>query len=97
MIKPNNLYTVIKMEHLKFLYDRFKNEFSFIRSRIAKYYNIKRMKGPSFEKGNKVYLFYKNIIIKRPNDKLNFKKFRLFTVVYKILEFNYKLLLFKTM
>src|SRR6266699_4113883 len=96
-IRLDNLYVVIKAKHLKFLYNRFKNEFSFVRNRIAKYYNIKRIKGLSFEEGDKVYLLRKNIIIKRPNDKLDFKKFRLFIIIRKISELNYKLSLFKTM
>jgi len=77
----DNLYVAIKVEHLKFLYDKLKNEFLFIKNRMIKYYNIKRIKGPSFEKGDKVYLFHKNIVTKRPNDKLDFKKFRLFIIV----------------
>ncbi len=64
---------------------------------MVKYYNIKKMKGLSFEKGDKVYLFCKNIIIKRLNNKLDFKKFGLFIIVYKISEYNYELSLFKTM
>ncbi len=48
---------------------------------MAKYYNIKRMKGPFFQEGGKVYLLCKNIIIKRPNDKLDFKKFGPFIIV----------------
>ncbi len=92
----NNLYIAIKVEYLKFLYDRFKNEFSFVKDWMAKYYNTKKMKGPSFEEGNKVYLLRKNIITKRLNDKLDFKKFGPFIIVYKILKSNYKLLLFKT-
>ena len=43
-----------------------------------------------------MYLFYKNIIIKRSNDKLNFKKFGLFIIMRKISKFNYKLSLSKT-
>ena len=93
----NNLYITIKAKHLKFLYDRFKNELSFVKNRMVKYYNIKRMKKPSFEKGDKAYLFRKNIIIKRLNDKLDFKKFRSFIIIYKISKYNYKLLLPKTM
>ena len=92
----DNLYAVIKIEYLKFLYDKLKNEFSFVKDRITKYYNIKRMKGPSFEKRSKVYLFCKNITIKQLNDKLDFKKFGPFIIIYKILEYNYKLSLFKT-
>jgi len=95
-IGPDNLYAIIKVEHLKFLYDRLKKELSFVKDRMTKYYNIKRMKRPSFKKGSKVYLLYKNITIKRPNDKLNFKKFGSFIIIQKILENNYKLLLFKT-
>ena len=63
---------------------------------MMKYYNIKKMKEPSFEKGDKTYLFYKNIITKQLNDNLDFKKFGPFTIVQKILEFNYKLSLSKT-
>src|SRR6266566_1984287 len=96
IIRPDNLYIAIKTEHFKFLYNRFKNELLFIRDRLAKYYNIKRIKRPFFEEGGKAYLLYKNIIIKRPNDKLDFKKFRLFIIVRKILENNYKLSLSKT-
>ncbi len=63
---------------------------------MTKYYNIKKMKRPSFKKGDKIYLLYKNIIIKQPNDKLDFKKFGPFIIVRKISEFNYELLLPKT-
>jgi len=96
MIGLNNLYIVIKVEYLKFLYNRFKSELLFLRDWIAKYYNIKRIKGLSFEKRGKMYLLYKNIIIKRSNDKLDFKKFGSFIIIQKILEYNYELLLFKT-
>ncbi len=95
-IGPNNPYIIIKIKYLKFLYDKLKNELSFVKDRIAKYYNIKKMKKLFFEKGDKVYLFRKNIIIKQPNDKLDFKKFGLFIIIYKISEFNYKLSLPKT-
>ena len=63
---------------------------------MIKYYNIKRMKGPSFEKEDKVYLLCKNIMIKQSNDKLGFKKFGPFIIVRKILKFNYKLSLLKS-
>ena len=53
------------------------------------------MKGPSFKERGKIYLFYKNIVIKRSNDKLEFKKFGPFIIIRKILEYNYKLLLLK--
>ncbi len=96
-IKSDNLYTAIKVKYLKFLYNRLKNELSFIKNRMTKYYNIKKMKGSSFEKRNKVYLLRKNIIIKQSSNKLDFKKFRLFIIARKILKFNYELSLPKTM
>ncbi len=63
---------------------------------MTRYFNIKKIKKPSFEKRNKIYLFRKNIITKQPNDKLDFKKFELFIITYKISKFNYKLSLPKT-
>jgi len=54
------------------------------------------MKGLSFEERGKIYLLRKNIIIKQPNDKLDVKKFGLFTITRKISENNYKLSLSKT-
>ncbi len=80
-IGPDNLYITIKVEHFKFLYNKFKNELSFVKNRMTKYYDIKKMKRPSFKKGNKVYLLYKNIIIKWSNDKLDFKKFGSFIII----------------
>ena len=95
-IEPNNLYVIIKVEYLKFLYNKLKNELLFIKDRTVKYYNINRMKGLSFEERGKIYLLRKNIIIKQPNDKLDVKKFGLFTITRKISENNYKLSLSKT-
>src|SRR6266699_227826 len=86
VIGLNNLYTVIKIEYLKFLYNRLKNELLFVKDRMIKYYNIKKMKGLFFEKGGKVYLFYKNIIIKQSNDKLDYKKLGPFIIIRKISE-----------
>ncbi len=97
MVGLDNLYIVIKIKHFKFLYNRFKNKLLFIKNQITKYYNSKKMKRLSFKKGNKTYLFRKNIIIKRPNNKLNFKKFGPFIIIYKISKYNYKLSIFKIM
>ena len=96
MFELNNLYATIKAKYLKFLYDRLKNELFFIKNQMTKYYNIKKIKRPSFKKRYKIYLLRKNIIIKRSNDKLDFKKFGLFIITYKISKFNYKLSLLKT-
>jgi hypothetical protein len=47
------------------------------------------------KKGDKVYLFQKNVKIKRLSDKLNYKKLRLFKINKKIEFMNYKLKLLK--
>ena len=47
------------------------------------------------KEGNKVYLFRKNIKTQRLNDKLNYKKLRLFKIDKKIKFINYKLKLLK--
>ncbi len=60
----DNLYVIIKVKYLKFLYNKLKNELSFVKNKMTKYYNIKKIKESSFEKKDKVYLFRKNIIIK---------------------------------
>lgn len=64
---------------------------------MAKYYNQKRLKGPTFEKGDKVYLLRKNIKTKRPSDKLDHKKLGPFTVTRRISDSNYELRLPDTM
>ena len=55
------------------------------------YYDQARLKGPTFKRGDKVYLLRKNIKTKRLSDKLDFKKIRLFKVDEVILETNYRL------
>jgi bifunctional DNA-binding transcriptional regulator/antitoxin component of YhaV-PrlF toxin-antitoxin module len=47
------------------------------------------------KEGDKVYLFRKNVKIKRLSDKLNYKKLRLFKINKKIKFMNYKLKLLK--
>lgn len=49
------------------------------------------MKGPSFKKGDKVYLTRKNIKTKQPNNKLDCKQIRPFKVKRKISNTNYEL------
>jgi hypothetical protein len=58
---------------------------------MTKYINQKRIKGPILKKGDKVYLFRRNIKTKHPSDKLNYKKIGLFEILKKQLNTNYKL------
>jgi len=60
------------------------------------YANKKRLKGPTLEKEDKVYLLCKNIKTKQPSNKLDYKKIRLFYIIEKLLEVNFRLLLPKT-
>jgi hypothetical protein len=57
------------------------------------YANRKRLKKLILKKGNKVYLFYKNIKTKWPNNKLDYKKLSLFKIEKKLLDTNFRLLL----
>ena len=55
------------------------------------YTNKKRIIGPLLKKGDKVYLFRKNIKMKRSSNKLDFKKLGLFEILEKIGNINFKL------
>src|SRR5208282_4039196 len=57
------------------------------------YYDDKRMKGPSLEEGDKVYLSRRNIKTKKPSSKLDCKKLGLFKIRRKISDSNYELIL----
>ena len=61
------------------------------------YYNKHRVKGLPLKEGDKVYLLKRYIYIKKLNNKLNFKKLRLFKVKWKVLILNYKLKLLNSM
>jgi hypothetical protein len=57
----------------------------------VKYTNKKRIIGPLLKEGDKVYLLRKNIKIRRPSNKLDFKKLGLFKILEKIRNINFKL------
>ncbi|UQC90003.1 uncharacterized protein CLUP02_15534, partial [Colletotrichum lupini] len=48
------------------------------------------------KKGDSAYFLYYNIKIKYLNNKLNYKKLRLFKIIKKVLLINYKLRLLNT-
>ena len=62
-----------------------------VRERMKDYYNLKRSKGPILEEGGKVYLLRRNIRLKRPYKKLDFKKYSLYRIKKKFLDLVYKL------
>jgi hypothetical protein len=89
--KSINLAAIIKSKDLKILHRDIKIELKFIRNQINHYYDPKRIKGLSFSEGDIVYLATKNISIKQPSKKLNYKYIRLYKILQKISENNYKL------
>lgn len=86
---------VIKVKKLYILYIKLKEELKFIRERICKYYNVKRLEEPRLKRKDKVFFLIRNLYTKRLSKKLNYKKVRLFTVKKKILEIIFKLELLK--
>ena len=58
---------------------------------MSKYYNRRHQAAPNLKEGDKVYLLRKNIKIKRPSDKLDFKKIGLFEIEKKLGEVTYRL------
>ena len=55
--------------------------------------NKRRLKGPTFKEGDRIYLLRKNIKTKRPSDKLDYKKLGPFEVIKPIGDVNYKIAL----
>src|SRR5207247_3506982 len=55
------------------------------------YYDPKRSKGPILEEGGKVYLLRRNIRLKRPYEKLDFKKYGPYRIEKKFSDLVYKL------
>jgi hypothetical protein len=59
--------STINVRLLKHLHDELSKDIEFIAIRSSIYYDKKRSRGPSLEKGDPVYLLRKNIKIKRPS------------------------------
>jgi hypothetical protein len=78
-------------DDIRNIHDSLRDDLQLVRLRMTKYANQSRMKGPSFQEGDKVYLIRKNIKTKRPNNKLDFKKIGPFKILKKISETNFRL------
>lgn len=63
----------------------------FIKKRIAKYVNTKRIKKLILKEKDNIYFFRRNIKTKQPSDKLNYKKIGLFRILQKLSKISYKL------
>ena len=78
-----------RVEKLKTLQKDLQEDLIFLQERMKKYYDKKRVEGPTLQKGDKVYLLRKNLKTKRPSNKLDFKKLGPFKVEKVILKVNY--------
>lgn len=81
----------LKSEDLKNLHEEMKTELEFVRKRMKKYYDNKKVEGPTFSEGDMVYLATKNIETKRPSKKLDYKYIGPYKVLQRISENNYEL------
>ena len=79
------------------LYAMLKEELEFVRLRIKQHYDKHKLEGPRLERKDKVYLISRNLRIKRPSKKLDFRKVRPFKVNEQISDNNYRLSLLAIM
>ncbi|KAF5686550.1 hypothetical protein FCIRC_2829, partial [Fusarium circinatum] len=86
-----NPAAIIKSEDLKNVHNELQTELEFVNKRMQRYYDSKRLEGPTFKEGDMVYLSTKNITTKRPSHKLDFKYIGPYKIVRKISKNNYKL------
>ncbi len=87
----NNPAALIKADEMRQIHEQLSHELEFVRTRMAHYANKKRLKGPIFTEGEKVYLVRSNIKTTRPNSKLDFKKHGPFKIKEKKSEVVYEL------
>ena len=81
----------LQVEKLRNAHEQLKNDIDYLNIRSAQYANQHRSQEPSWEKGDKVYLFRKNIKTKRPSSKLDFKLLGPYEIEKKVSEVNYQL------
>jgi hypothetical protein len=88
---------MIEADKMKELHDALHKEISFVQQKMKKFYNRKRLEGPTFREGDMVYVHRTNIKTTRPSDKLDYKKLGPFPVLRKISDVNYEIKLPETM
>ncbi|KAL9572139.1 hypothetical protein ACKAV7_003717 [Fusarium commune] len=89
--ETTNPAAIIKSDDLKNLHNELRTELEFVRKRMQRYYDPKRVGGPTFSEGDMVYLSTKNITTKRPSHKLDFKYIGPYKIVKKVSKNNYEL------
>ena len=84
----------IQINRLKSLREKLTENIQFIAAKLILYYNKYHNIKPTLKKGNKVYLIQRNIKIKKPSDKLDYKKIRLYKIKKVKSPINYEFALF---
>jgi hypothetical protein len=88
---------VKEVKELTNLQRQLSKDITFLNMRMAHYANLKRIEGPTFERGDRVYLWRRNIKTKRPSSKLDHLKLGPFKVKNRKGPVNYELELPKGM
>jgi hypothetical protein len=65
---------------MKNLYKELSRDIKFIINKLLIYYNRKRLKEPTLQEGDLIYLLWKNIKIKRLSTKLDHTKLNLYKI-----------------
>jgi transposase InsO family protein len=89
--KTINPAAILKADELRNLHEEMKTQLEFVRQRMKRYYDTKKVEGPTFKEGEMVYLSTKNITTKRPSHKLDYKYIGPYKIKKRISESNYEL------
>ncbi|KAF4476546.1 Transposon Tf2-9 polyprotein [Colletotrichum fructicola Nara gc5] len=94
---PAAVKAVASVRQIKDTQENARKELEFVRQRMTKFSNKRRIEGPTLKEGDSAYLVRRNIKTKRPNDKLDYKKLGPFKISRVISPVNYELELPETM
>ena len=83
-------------ERIKIYYDKYYSP-GLILKKGVHFDDENRVEGPTLREGDYVYLFSRNLHLKRPSAKLDFKKYGPFRIIKKVATSNFELDLLATM
>ena len=87
MVAGNSTSTNIKK--LTAMHKEMKTTIESAQQATSYHLNNKRLKGPTLERGDKIYLSTKNLCLKQPSKKLDYVRIRLFKIEKCTGEVNY--------
>jgi len=77
-------------ERIKIYYDKYYSP-GLILKKGVHFDDEDRVEGPTLREGDYIYLFLRNLHLKRPNAKLDFKKYGPFRITKKVVTSNFEL------